>query len=182
MVTRRRWWMNNNNDEGVQEMPDNWAGHVKPVRAVPAVSDADHNDFVAQERQRAAELIGTARENYRTALTKFMDRVRAFHELGGDFGTEQQFAELLTLESLLTTVRGRAQLLQIRERDGGPGVYRPDGNPEPPWQPAAVADAEQWQVRDHSAAEELTEWERDLLSAQDETCTNGEDPNDKRTP
>lgn len=101
-----------------------WAGHTKPVRPVPPIETAAHDDFVAAERDRAAKMVNEDREQLGTALRAFRDRFRAFPELGGFLGSESQLAELRELDALWSVVSVRAAIIRSRS-EHKLGLFRP---------------------------------------------------------
>lgn len=112
-MTRRHWWQHNNNNEETT-MGSDWAGHTKPVRAVPKIETAAHDDFVAAERERATKMVSADRQSLKESIAIFGERFRVLPELGGDTGSETQLAELRELDALWSVVSVRAAIIRSR--------------------------------------------------------------------
>lgn len=162
-----------------------WAGHTKPVRAVPPIEGPDHDDFVAQEAKRADEIRNRDRRLFGEALVKFTQRVGALPELGGALATDQQFSELRVIEAMLTEVMTRGAVLRSRTRTHI-GLYQATtGQPLPPykaepWPPAAAVDPSRCDNPWHRSAPNRANMtcpacpSRLAATPEDETCDNGE--------
>lgn len=155
-----------------------WAGHVKPVRPVPPIQSAAHDDFVAAERERSARMRAADLDNYRSALKAFTDRVSALPELGGRDASQEQFDELDTIQTLLEVALSRRSVLRSRARDGIGLFQQMTGQPLPAYR-AAAGSACRAEHRDYAGAgicREETCVAYGMHSAtEDEKCTNGED-------
>lgn len=144
-MTRRLWNRNRTTDQGVSGMGSEWHDgttprvsnlerpRISPVENGPAGEPeyadkawATHDARVQtalEEGERARKIMADDARLYRVALEEFVQRVKAFPELGGPEASTQQAAELDTLAVLLTKAQMRGTILRARRRDGT-GLYR----------------------------------------------------------
>jgi hypothetical protein len=79
------------------------------------------------EPARARRLLDEDERLARVAVVEFVERAKAWDELGGwQTGSEQQQAELDRLDTLLAVARGRGTVMRARLRDQT-GLYRESG-------------------------------------------------------
>lgn len=116
--------------------PDETGPAGEPEYADKAWAEHDARVQTAlEEGERARKMLADDARLYRVALEEFVQRVKAFPELGGPEGSNQQAAELDTIAVLLTKAQMRGTIMRSRRRDGT-GLYQQmTGEPLPAYRP-----------------------------------------------